>query len=101
MSGKKECWNICCVCWEINPERGNCNADDLNPSLCRKSDIDLRSMLEEAKKLHAMENNTLPIYKIIHLLKNLKTDLEEKWPRSRKLPGKETINYIISALEKR
>lgn len=101
MSEKKKCWNICCVCWENNSERLNCNADDLNPDLCCKSNIDFRTMLDKAQEMHALENKTLPFKKILQLLIDLKKNIEENWPRNEPVPGKEIINVIISTLENR
>lgn len=101
MFEKKECWNICCICWEINPEQCNCSADDLNPDLCLKSSIDLRSILDGAKEICAKENKTLPIKEIIQHLKDIRNEIEEKWVRNGPIPGKERLDNIIIALEKR
>ena len=91
----KQCWNICCVCWDNNDSTGNnCGADDINPGVCRSSDIDLRSILDLTKELYVPKKAS----SILNKLYEMKQEIKTKLPANDTEKLKDIISEIIKDL---
>ena len=101
MSNNKTCWNIFCICWKSDEEKGNCTAEDLYPGLCRLSDLKLKTMLDMVKELYEKENDTLNIKDTISGLKEIKEEIKKKESMFDSDPLTRKLNFYIEKLENR